>query len=59
MKLKSTKLKKVNKFILDEPSEKEKYESIINEPKYVITKEQFAYDRLGRAIITIWYEEED
>ena len=47
------------KFILDEESEKNQYQQILNDEKCNITKEQFTYDKMGRALITIWYEEED
>lgn len=59
MKVREATLKRVRKFILDETEEREKYEHIINNPKYIITREEFAYDRLGRAVTTVWYEEED
>lgn len=51
--------KRVRKFILDDDEDRNKYESIINNPKYTIVKEEFTYDKMGRALITIWYEEED
>ena len=59
MRTREAKLKRVRKFILDDSEDRERYEKIINDPQYNIIREEFAYDKLGRAIITIWYEEED
>ncbi|MCX8057782.1 MAG: hypothetical protein N3A58_00005 [Spirochaetes bacterium] len=57
MKNKET-IKRVKKFVLDNPEEKDEYELILNSENLTIIKEQFSYDKSGRAIITIWYEEE-
>ena len=51
--------KRVRKFILDDEEDRNKYERIINNSKYTIVKEEFTYDKMGRALITIWYEEEE
>ncbi len=46
---------KVAKFCLDEESEKTEYEEILNNPAFQIFRDEFVYDRLGHAQITIWY----
>ena len=58
MKLAETK-KKVEVFILSDGGDRILYESIMNNPKITIYKEEFAYDRNGQAIITVWYEVEE
>lgn len=45
--------KSVEKFILDKPEEKMLYETLLNDPDVYIIKDQFAYDKTGRAIITV------
>ncbi len=57
MRIKEKK-KKVEKFVLDIPEDKDMYEAILNAEKITIVREEFAYDKLGRAVITIWYEED-
>lgn len=57
MKYKELK-KHVAKFILDDPEDRERYEDILNDPTFTIIKSEFTYDKMGRAIITIWYSEE-
>lgn len=52
------KRKKVDKFVLDIPEDKDMYEAILNSDKITIVREEFAYDKLGRAVVTIWYEED-
>jgi hypothetical protein len=47
-------VKSVAKFILDKPEEKAEYELLLNDPDVYIIKDQFAYDKSGRAIITVW-----
>ena len=44
----------VDKFVIDKPEEKVQYEALLNDPDVYIIKEQFAYDKTGKAIITIW-----
>ncbi len=58
MRIKNKK-KKVDKFVLDTPDDKSMYEAIMNSDKITIVREEFAYDKLGRAVVTIWYEEDD
>ena len=44
----------VDRFDLDEPSEKASYEGIIN--SYQVLRDEFNYDKkTGRPIITVWY----
>ena len=52
-------IKRVRKFDLDNVDERERYEKILNDSRYTITREEFAYDKIGRAVITIWFEEEE
>tara|TARA_Y100000310_G_C19961591_1_gene481442 strand:+ start:165 stop:347 length:183 start_codon:yes stop_codon:yes gene_type:complete len=51
-------IKSVAKFIIDKPEEKANYEMLLNDPDVYIIKDQFAYDKTGRAIITVWWEKE-
>jgi hypothetical protein len=46
-------IKSVAKFIIDKPEEKANYEMLLNDPDVYIIKDQFAYDKTGRAIITV------
>lgn len=55
MKTKTKEIFKVKKYILDDDLEKLEYEAILNNKHFIITKENFTYDKAGRAIITIWY----
>ncbi len=57
MKTRNNGISKVKKYNLDKEDEKEEYESILNNPKCVVTKDQFAYDKFGRPLITVWYIE--
>tara|TARA_Y100000310_G_scaffold142373_1_gene141805 strand:- start:1674 stop:1856 length:183 start_codon:yes stop_codon:yes gene_type:complete len=52
-------IKSVAKFVLDKPEEKANYELLLNDPDVYIIKDQFAYDKSGRAIITVWWEREE
>ena len=45
--------KKVNTFDLNDPSDKEKYEYILN--TYDVVKEEFDYMRDGTPKVTVWY----
>jgi hypothetical protein len=54
-----TRKKNVRKFMLDDDSDREAYEAIINDPECLVYNENFTYDKAGRAIITIWFYSED
>jgi len=43
----------VDKWCLDKPEEKAQYEALLNEDAVYIIKEQFAYDKTGKAVITV------
>lgn len=45
----------VRKFTLDYEDEREEYENVVNNEDYIVYKENFTYDKAGRAIITIWF----
>lgn len=45
--------------MLDDDSDREAYEAIINDPECLVYNENFTYDKAGRAIITIWFYSED
>ena len=57
MKVRTKEISKVKKFNLDKEEEKTDYESILNDPNCIITRDSFAYDKMGRALVTIWYKE--
>ena len=44
----------VDKFTIDKLEEKAQYEELLNDPDVYIVKEQFAYDKTGKAVITVW-----
>lgn len=50
---------RVDVFNLNVAEDKEDYETIIN--KHLVIRDEFAYSKLGEAIITVWYvvESED
>ncbi len=50
-------VKKIDIYDLGNPSQKDKYEKLLNsEELALINREEFAYDKIGRAKITVWYE---
>lgn len=51
--------KYVDKFTIDKPEEKAQYEELLNDPEVYIVKEQFAYDKTGKAVITVWWDKGD
>lgn len=57
MKVRTKEISKVKKFNLDKEEEKIEYESILNNHNCTITRDSFSYDKMGRALITIWYRE--
>lgn len=57
MKTRNNGISKVKKFNLDKEDEKTEYEAILNNPKCSVIKDHFAYDKMGRALITVWYIE--
>lgn len=46
---------KIGKFCLEDEEEKTEYEIILNNPALQIFRDEFQYDRLGKAQIVIWY----
>ena len=48
----------VSVFNLSDTESKLKYEKILNSNELTIVRREFAYDKLGQAIETIWYEED-
>jgi len=57
LKVRIKEISKVKKFNLDKDEEKAEYEDILNNPNCIITRDSFAYDKMGRSLITIWYKE--
>jgi len=47
----------VKKFLLEDELEKSQYEDILNNPNCEVIRDEFTYDKLGKAMITIWYVE--
>ncbi|MBC8408597.1 MAG: hypothetical protein H8E12_07755 [Rhodobacteraceae bacterium] len=43
----------VDKWCLDKTEDKAMYEALLNDEDSFIIKEQFAYDRSGKAVITV------
>ena len=55
MNLELTKtIKFVDKWCIDKPEDKAEYEALLNDDDVYIIKEQFAYDKSGKAVITVW-----
>ena len=50
---------KVKKFCLDDESDKALYESVLNDELCEIIRDEFTYDKAGRAMITVWYRDEN
>ena len=48
--------KEVKYFNLLMPSDKVEYESLINDPRVRIVKDNFTYDKFGKPLITVWLE---
>lgn len=44
----------VDKYILDKPEEKASYEALLNDIDIYIIREEFSYDKTGKAVITVW-----
>ena len=53
-------MKRVDKFNLDIPEEKARYEELLNDPEVIITREEFMYTKNAAAcpMITVWWIEE-
>lgn len=52
-------LQRVKKFSLDDDGDKWEYEKILNDPNCKITRDEFTYDKMGGALITIWFTDEN
>jgi hypothetical protein len=46
---------KVAKFCLDDEEEKAEYEKILNNSALQIFRDEFIFDKLGKAQVVIWY----
>jgi hypothetical protein len=49
-------MKKIAVFELTDPSDKKKYEELLNDPLVTIYDREFAYDRNGVPKLVIWYD---
>ena len=43
----------VDKYVLDKPEEKASYETLLNDIDVYVIREEFAYDKSGKAVITV------
>jgi len=57
LKIRNNEIFKVKKINLDIAEEKEEYENILNDKRCIVVRDEFSYDKLGRANITIWYKQ--
>lgn len=53
--------KRVKKFVLDDESDREEYEGLLNDENVKIIRDEFMYDksRNNQALVTVWWEEKD
>lgn len=49
---------KVKKFCLDDEGDKALYEAVLNNELCEVIRDEFTYDKAGRAMITVWYRDE-
>jgi len=52
------KIKRIEVFDLELPSELDKYERLLNSSEWEITDEKFAYVGRGLAKVTVWFEKD-
>ena len=50
---------KVKKFNLEDEGDKVLYEAVLNDGLCEIIRDVFTYDKAGRAMITVWYRDEN
>ena len=48
----------VKKFCLDDEGDKAQYEAVLNNGFCDVIRDEFTYDKAGRAMITVWYRDE-
>tara|TARA_B100001113_G_C20845317_1_gene507187 strand:- start:368 stop:550 length:183 start_codon:yes stop_codon:yes gene_type:complete len=48
----------VKKFCLDDEGDKALYEAVLNNSFCDVIRDEFTYDKAGRAMITVWYRDE-
>jgi hypothetical protein len=49
-------VKKVEVLNLSDAGDKCIYEALLNNANVTIIKEEFTYDKMSKALITVWYE---